>query len=71
MFKKVVLAGSLILTTISYGQLRVGIESNSQYYIDDAKIKLDREKFEFDKYTKKEELRLKEKQINKPVKTSK
>jgi hypothetical protein len=37
----------------------------------DAKIKLDREKFEFDKYAKKEELRLKEKQINKPVKVSK
>lgn len=41
MFKKVVLAGSLILTSMSYGQLRVGIESNSQYYVDDSKIKLE------------------------------
>ena len=37
----------------------------------DAKLKLDREKFEFDKQTKKEELRLKEKQINKKSSTSK
>ena len=41
MLKKVVLAGALILSSISYGQLRVGVESNSQYYIDDKKIKLD------------------------------
>ena len=41
MIKRIVLAGSLFLSAISYGQLRVGIESNSQYYIDDAKIKLE------------------------------
>lgn len=41
MLKKTILASSLFLTTISYAQLRVGIESNSQYYIDDDKIKLD------------------------------
>lgn len=41
MFKKIVLASSLILSSLSYGQLRVGIESNSQYYVDDAKIKLE------------------------------
>ena len=37
----------------------------------DAKLKLDRDKFEFDKQAKKEELRLKEKQINKKPSTSK
>ena len=37
----------------------------------DAKLKLDREKFEFDKETKREELRLKEKQINKKSTTNK
>jgi len=41
MFKKVVLASALCLSTLSYSQLRVGIESNSQYYIDDDKIKLE------------------------------
>lgn len=43
MLKKTILAGSLILTSLSYAQLRVGIESNSQYYIDDDKIKLKEE----------------------------
>lgn len=37
----------------------------------DAKLKLDREKFEFEKQSKKEELRLKEKQINKKSTTNK
>lgn len=41
MLKKTILASSLFLTTLSHAQLRVGIESNSQYYIDDDKIKLD------------------------------
>jgi len=41
MLKKVVMASSLFLSTISYSQLRVGVESNSQYYIDDDKIKLE------------------------------
>lgn len=45
MLKKTILAGSLFLATVSNAQLRVGIESNSQYYIDDDKIKLeDKEK---------------------------
>lgn len=37
----------------------------------DAKLKLDREKFEFEKQSKKEELRLKEKQIDKKPNTNK
>jgi hypothetical protein len=37
----------------------------------DAKLKLDRDKFEFDKQKTREELRLKEKQINKKPNTSK
>lgn len=37
----------------------------------DAKLKLERDKFEFDKQTKREELRLKEKQINKKPTTNK
>ena len=41
MLKKTILISSLLLTTVNYAQLRVGIESNSQYYIDDDKIKLE------------------------------
>ena len=41
MVKKIFLASVLCLVTHSYAQIRVGIESNSQYYIDDDKIKLD------------------------------
>lgn len=41
MFKKVILVGSLVLSSLAYGQLRVGIESNSQFYVDDKKIKLE------------------------------
>ncbi|RRJ93171.1 hypothetical protein EG240_01490 [Paenimyroides tangerinum] len=56
MFKKIVLASSLILTSISYGQLRVGVESNSQYYVDDEKIKLNEkendERFRSNNYIK-------------------
>lgn len=41
MVKKIFLASALCLVTHSYAQIRVGIESNSQYYIDDDKIKLE------------------------------
>ena len=41
MVKKIFLASVLCLVTHSYAQIRVGIESNSQYYIDDDKIKLE------------------------------
>ena len=37
----------------------------------DRRFQLDSDKFAFEKQTKKEELRLKEKQINKPKTTSK
>lgn len=41
MLKKILLSSTLLLTTLGYSQLRVGIESNSQYYVDDDKIKLE------------------------------
>ncbi|WP_372473983.1 DUF6029 family protein [Capnocytophaga sp. ARDL2] len=41
MFKKTIVAGALILTASANAQLRVGIESNSQYYNNDNRIKID------------------------------
>lgn len=40
MLKKIFIVGAVCLVTNSFAQVRVGIESNSQYYIDDDKIKL-------------------------------
>lgn len=39
--KKILLLSSLFTTSFFYAQVRVGIESNNQYYLDDDKIKID------------------------------
>lgn len=40
MIKNTILAGALLFVLSANAQLRVGIESNSQYYVDDDKVKL-------------------------------
>src|SRR5690606_36531371 len=39
--KKIILSAALLTSSFFYAQVRVGIESNSQYYLDDDKIKID------------------------------
>jgi len=39
--KKITIIGLLFLGFYGHAQIRVGVESNSQYYVDDNKIKLD------------------------------
>ena len=39
--KKIILSATLLTSSFFYAQVRVGIESNSQYYLDDDKIKID------------------------------
>src|SRR5690606_2726631 len=41
--KKITLSAALLISCFANAQIRVGIESNSQYYIDDDKIKLSQE----------------------------
>ena len=41
--KKITLSAALLISCFVNAQIRVGIESNSQYYIDDDKIKLSQE----------------------------
>jgi len=39
--KKIILSATLLTSSFFYAQVRVGIESNNQYYLDDDKIKID------------------------------
>lgn len=39
--KKIIIGAALLTSSFFYGQIRVGIESNNQYYLDDEKIKID------------------------------
>lgn len=39
--KKIFLTAALLTSSLFYAQIRVGIESNNQYYLDDEKIKID------------------------------
>ncbi|WGU70857.1 DUF6029 family protein [Capnocytophaga canimorsus] len=43
MRKFLLTSGVCLISAVGFSQLRVGFESNSQYYIDDNKIKLDTE----------------------------
>lgn len=40
MKKKLLVVGSLFYALCSYGQVKVGLENNSQWYIDDKKVKI-------------------------------
>lgn len=42
MHRYLFVSGFFLFSTLAFSQLRVGIESNSQYYIDDNQIKLDK-----------------------------
>ena len=44
--KKVIFGAALLTSSFFYGQVRVGIESNNQYYLDDDKIKIDEKEAE-------------------------
>ncbi len=44
--KKIILSATLLTTSFFYAQIRVGIESNNQYYVDDEKIKIDEKEAE-------------------------
>ena len=39
--KKIILSATLLTSSFFYAQIRVGIESNNQYYLDDDKIKIE------------------------------
>src|SRR5690554_3810422 len=39
--KKIILSATLLTSSFLYAQVRVGIESNNQYYLDDDKIKIE------------------------------
>ncbi len=39
--KRIITTGLLLISLISTAQLRIGLETNQQYYVDDEKIKLD------------------------------
>lgn len=44
--KKIILSATLLTSSFFYAQIRVGIESNNQYYLDDEKIKIDEKEAE-------------------------
>jgi len=44
--KKIILSATLLTSSFFYAQVRVGIESNNQYYLDDDKIKIDEKEAE-------------------------
>src|SRR5690606_6562830 len=44
--KKIILSATLFTSSFFYAQVRGGIESNNQYYLDDEKIKIDEEEAE-------------------------
>lgn len=44
--KKVLLTAAFLTSSFFYAQVRVGIESNNQYYLDDDKIKIDEKEAE-------------------------
>lgn len=44
--KKIILSATLLTSSFFYAQVRVGIESNNQYYLDDEKIKIDEKEAE-------------------------
>src|SRR5690554_604411 len=39
--KRIILLAALTTSSFFYAQVRVGVESNNQYYLDDDKIKID------------------------------
>ena len=44
--KKIIVSATLLTSSFFYAQVRVGIESNNQYYLDDEKIKIDEKEAE-------------------------
>lgn len=44
--KKIILSATLLTSSFFYAQVRVGIESNNQYYLDDDKIKIEEKEAE-------------------------